>query len=527
MSAALRHLGLASVLAAAFAGQACAPSTPSDDADSSEQGIRVASKRAVDVGDLTVLFGKGQRTFFPDVRLLPTDAAAPRPILADDFARIVQFGQNPNGGGVQFAMRSPEGDRDAARPDLWRVVAMRFVPCAPGVGALNAASTTRARWLAVNPAHGDAIAEDAQGRLAAFGIRGVGTEASPDQCHVHVRLVAQPVDPLAASIEDLDYGMHLVYDLGALPAVRASGALEKMVLGVQAIKDASLQAGAPTNGVALGVHPGLAREAARNTEGAVSQAVVDFVRTFATPTHLVKATFMGLELQGGLVLWNFFQGKMARDANGNVGPWTPTDMEAFKFPTKDGTAWKAGSQRVLVQKFRTTSEPTPFDPVPKATLGPLDELSMANLPSDPFLAAARAFRIEDPHFANAINTDCVSCHTAGTMVKSLRFNDTTPRWKAPAGVTAYLDGAVLPAERRNTRALGYFHGTPTISGRVRAETGEQANFYNQFVLRSAEAPEGVMNPGYDCTRVDYEVFGCFQSRRPSRECLSACVRPAP
>ena len=461
----VRRLGLIGVGAFAVVGGACSNDdnlgdTSADAVTSTEAAV---AKTLFDVNDVSILFSKDPATGepLPTMKMSDTDGAMTEYFQQRDFDKVIAFAKNGDGkADGSPAMRFSTG---ADLRDNWRVVGMRYDPCAP---------TTRIQ--------GDAV-------LAAVGIT---------ECIVQVRLIVQPI----VGKKDIDNTAHLVFSMGSKSTLgaenfaRLTGQAATLLRG---IKDASEKAGATTVGRTLGVHPGLAKDPAT-----IGTLVRQFIATtVAASSAAEKASgkstkaiaFMGLQ-NAGFEPWVFVAGRVVPD----VG-WTVLPMPAFPTkPTHHQRLAFIGSERVV-----------PVSQLPLSTA----PLFSGNV--DPAVVAKTVFAIEQPESPHFFSMDCVSCHTSSSRMILLDAKSNPDRFRIPNGITGYARREDAQGSTWNVRNFGYFGGKPTVSFRSVTETVGVVRFMNEQTIAEAVASKKLkktpafVGPARDCTAVDDAVWDCF------------------
>jgi hypothetical protein len=316
-----------------------------------------------------------------------------------------------------------------------------------------------------------------------------------------------------------DYAAHLVFDLDVIPGSTdtatlqsqfqnsATGAALPLVQGLQAIKAASLAAGADTNGALLGVHPGLKADLASQGSN-VSAAVAAYLTKFLTPDRLSRVTLFGIPLDSP-VPWQFFGGTVRRSQDPTVAPsFVRAPIPSFASPT-------------LVQSFSGTGDGAaafPEKPAGTANMASLLD-GLTGIQGTPATPAERqhvifgAFDLDHPSSHNALTTDCASCHTsqifhAPPTRSFLPFQDlgdhssthietaadlSPTRFVPPAGVSAYIATDAFDASGWNVHNLGYFGAHARVGERTLNETAAVVDLVNRLL-----AGDGHRNPGLDC-----------------------------
>jgi hypothetical protein len=480
----LFRLALTSAVAAAIAASACNPS--SDDGASGSADV-TASSGLFDVNDVSILFPLG-------------DDGLPRPnITLDDMAgsaKLVDDGAFDTL--TKFAQTGTKGTEDSddnkevlgALPHIgfrdgvldrknWRIVGMRFDPCAPG------------------------------GNLLGF---------DDPKCLLNVRLIAQPfIDG-----RDQDVTAHLVYNLGLL-------ATNRSVLTDAVKKLAAIKAKSQTTGKPLGVHPGLAAD----SDGSIGALVKDFILSFAGqakdtgfPVKLASARTIAFMAKDGDFTrpadapeWYFFFGDVG--GHGADAAWKAKDLPAVARP--DGSAAKFVK---LSFKQRQEGEgdftPTAQDGTSAAVAGHI--LPAPSGGTSPLFAGVKdpeslVQKIENPDKSTVLNTDCTACHTTTSRSVALNLGPQA-RLAVPPGITGVVRRDNLQASVANVRNFGYFLSKPSISMRTLNETVAIVSFIDKKVLNGAAGPASV--------NVDDHLWACCMTAGADPSCgNTVCASPAP
>ncbi|MFO0679917.1 MAG: hypothetical protein U0169_25565 [Polyangiaceae bacterium] len=460
------------ILAACSSGGTTDPTGEADEAATTAE----VAKKLFDVNDVSILFPKDSNGEpQPSIKMSDKDGAGSEFFPQGTFDQVIKFAK----GGVDGqAATNPRIGFQRGMDDRanWRVVGMRFDPCAP---------TTKIA--------GDPV-------LNAVGIT---------ECIVQVRLIAQPI----ISKRDVDTTAHLVFNLGTKSALEKAApgsfaALQTRVVNLlRGIRDASATAGAPTVGRTLGVHPGLAKDPAN-----VGTLVRQFIDETAGASSKLEAAgvsvksvaFMGL-IGGSFEPWVFFAGRVVPGTG-----WQPLPMPAFP----------ASKQMHQKLSFIDSQHVIPVSELPKST-APLFENSASGGATE----AKLAFEIDHPEDIHFFNMDCVSCHTTASRVINLGIKSTSDRHRVPNGITGYVTRENAQGSTWNVRNFGYFGGKPTVSSRTATETVGVVQFMNTEWMdattqadlkkindRRASRNQAILQgPARDCTAVDDEVYDCFDN----------------
>jgi hypothetical protein len=459
------------LLGAVF-GAAC--SSGEDDSGSSASNATEAQKSDLfDVNDVSILFNRNPKPF-PEMTF--DEKIGGRNILsAAQFDQIIAFAKTQQ---IQF---TAGGDNRAN----WRIFAMRFDPCAPGINTTGPAP-------AVN-----------------------GNKAN---CKVQVRLIAQPLTADGSSMQDIT--MHLVHNIGTLEGPDKVD-IDSIRDDLEGIKAASAKAKASTAGQPLGIHPGLK---------ALDKDVGKLVESFITK-HTGKATSMAIAFMGlqsdGAEPWIFLAGALANPTNP-----AETDLSKTIFVPLAKTP-VGGSPNL--PKGTTSEKLGPFNPQPV-------EPAPVNLSTAPLFGQKKgdpsdiAFQIENPAKEHFFTTDCVSCHTSTSRGVIFKTPSDKTRVRVPAGITGYVSPSVMQHGQWNLRNFGWFAGQPSVSLRTVNETVEVVQLMNEtHRAKSPDPAASFFGPGNDCSKVDDEVYDCFHSNADgqggatcmtSHKCVAFPVTPA-
>jgi hypothetical protein len=448
------------------AAQAC--SRAGSDEASGQQDVSTSQPaETFDVDDVSILFPIKGRAPYPEIHVGSDSRDDPQLWPKDLFDQVIAKAHE---NGIQ-SFEQGSDDFFSVR-DLWRVVGVRFDPCAPGLN--------------------DAVLDSLPG-------------AQKGQCTVQLRLVAEPFrgDADTTALAD-DFGAHLVYNVAVVPkselAANPMVRFATQLLGQIKAESEKLQGGA-TSGRTLGVHPGLAAES-KGDGARIAALVKTLVQSLTnTPSRLI--TLMAAQ---------------------PVQPWL------FMGGQVDG------GQFTLLPSTGGSPNPQAFGDTPDIGQGPDDPnqpgLSVtppgtAAASTTPFLVAGakatdaqkvQVFAVEDPNTTSIANTDCVSCHTSSASAVSFRGPELARRARVPKNVTGYVAQAEQQDAIWNVHNFGYFGSKPTVSGRTVNESALVAAWLNENV----RAPGvGVRGPGPDCTAVDDAVWTCFADGKP--DCLAKCA----
>ncbi len=407
-----------------------------------------------DANDVSIMFPMDMILNTPELQLKNF-------VSPSDFLAVIEAGE----GNPANAPQTFRGGPDSL--DNWKVVALRYDPCAPGAHAASA------------------IAEELK-----------ATRANPPSkdmiCQAQLRLIAQPF----AQGRDLDMTFHVLFRLAKDP----SSMLEQFT-GLSKIKSFS-----QTNGIPLTVHPGLK---AGNPNA--KAALLSFLSVQARPDRVLSIATMGLN--DGVEPWVFYanirgpDGKMiitpiptvdddsgvplkfqALSFRGNghvIG--NPSNRQTFSFPGLPGIA----RDSILKRSTKTILDENIFS---DTNISPLGDEKLSLLHS-----------IDNPEQNHFFTMDCVSCHTSSNLLFRRLAVSTAPsdekarikgknalRFSVPKGVTAFVNFKDAPTQEAfqrpwSVRNFGYFNGRPTIAMRTATETAEVVLEMNQVHMGRKEA----------------------------------------
>jgi hypothetical protein len=443
---------------------AIACGTSDGDGDSSSADV-TANANAFDVNDVSILFPLG-----PD--------GMPDPNVRVDADGTPLFGPGTFKTVTEFARSGSEGFKDpdtetneeivGQKPHVhiedgaldrknWRVVGMRFDPCAPG---------------------------------------GLPLAFSDPRCLVELRLVAQPfVDG-----KPQDVAAHLVFNLGV--ALTSPGLITSAVTDLQQIKARS---SVPTTGEPLGVHPGLEAEASSGKHE-LGDLVAAFITKYAAKAQdirllgntLTTARVTAFMVKDGDFTqpadapeWYFMVGNITNDT------WTPSEIT----PVGAGVHFEKVSFK---QKQPGEGDFAPVvDGKPAAVSGHfLPAFKPANASSEPLFQGDTDPRkiqaVEDPTKSTVLKVDCGSCHTSTSRTIALDA-PAAARLPSPPGITAVVRRENLQSSVANVRNFGYFATKPTVSMRTLNETVAVADFLDRrFISGRGASPVAVDDKIWTC-----------------------------
>ena len=283
------------------------------------------------------------------------------------------------------------------------------------------------------------------------------------------RLVGQP--------QSGDNTIHLIYQF------KDPKLITEMMKDMQFLKKASP---VKTDGVSLGVHPGLAAEGG---QGAFSEQVKFFVKKYAQPSQLIKVAFLSTNQSAGGGQWNFFEARILNNSQQNF-TWEMNPLLSLE-------------NNPISQGFT----------VPESIPARAGGFEIANLGQAP-LPIGLLEASMDPRKTTASNLDCKSCHISSSFaanIASSRPNQFARFFRRPeqvfdiAGITSVPDSKVLPLRDNNLRAFGWFDNNPTVSVRTAKKAGAVAGSMNKLFFGNASGR------GANCSGQQHLLLKCILS----------------
>ena len=399
-------------------------------------------------------------------------------------------------------MTSLSGEEAGASRDKWRIVSFRFDPCAEPVP--NWVDAAR-QILGGNP-------------FPTFGIKNIKTQG---ECEVQIRLIAQPFSEFG----DEDTTAHLVYSFGRVGLGGGGRKARDRIIGeLQVLKSKSPK---PTNGVPLGVHPGLAED----KDEAFAALVKRFLADELKQAQLTAVASMGTANSDP---WVFAHGTV-KNAHWEVQPITGYGIDLGITDILSGPRPRVTSQHDFAgSQIKPAAIPKEGENHFIAATTTLFAKGGGDI--------SLAHKVNNPDVAGLFNTDCVSCHTA--TERTITKKDALPgadRFKVPRGVTrlrreeghehdsaegrgdgrdpGHPDGRKQqPLQLPELRLLlRPGHGLPPDGER----NGDRRRSHHRDLL-------GVESPGQKCTD-DAKVWTCFRDGKSAAECFTkanSCEGPA-
>ncbi|MGB8356682.1 MAG: hypothetical protein WCD79_22480 [Chthoniobacteraceae bacterium] len=432
-----------------------------------------ATTTQLDVNDVSWLFPAPQsaadmeKLISMDTLTSGTSTEPVWPITA--FNQLVTIAAS-NGALVQGARRinlPPEVTKDES---VWRIAGIRIDPSAPGTS--------------------DDI-------IQKYG-------SAPQ-----IRLIVQPVTVSGTSIKVNDIAVHLLYtfatgtdtsDPKGFPKILPDKQkFQQIVTDLVALKKLCADAGIPTNGIQLGVHPGL-QQADRVPD--LLPNLRAFLSKYLDNAHLTGMAMMGLP--NDFEPWIFVA--LPRLPNGN---FFPLPSPGLPDPTKTAQMLSFQDTPHVIPTPATNNR----NPIINALFVPppqrsgvstavlfqsgVDKNAAAVTGTDstgkPITdSAVKNSDIPDivanPNFSHFFNTDCISCHTETTRRNILSLGSGSFAFKPTSGISG-LSETVRSNNQWNLRNFGWFHSTfigpaiiPAATQRTANESAAAADFINRMYL---------------------------------------------
>ncbi len=512
-------------------------------ADSGSQVLASAnlSGMALDVSDVSILFPKrGPGQFYPDIR-----GRAIWPAAA--FDDLMAFCQSEDGVSVTDPALDPakvgkircgqfildkaflddmdriKGRHAPTAQDSARVRAAIEVNEAIGNDTVKCEDLADGRKLCIDTGARVTLQDERKAIANLDNWRVVGMRVdlcaganndTNEQCEIEFRLTAQPFGDAANHM--FDASAHLLYRLGFLDMKTGeiSGAppgveftMQEIIRDLQLIK----AAGASTDGMPLGVHPGLKREM-KESGSAVGNEVVRVIKKYTQGgAGMTFAATMQLAGQGDTGVWVFYHGPV-----GN-GRWLPGVITGSETTWSIRTASVKGPRGRMFPPTEVHSDRPSINPMFNYNRGETLPPDVQDLPSffdNPGRYGDVELKVGSQVAASVRNADCVGCHSStirsfGWGIKTYDPTQGAKRalmpslYQPPVGTTAYLDPEVIPRNGYSMRNFGYFVAPavenpkgegveiPAVMSRVVVESAELVNLINTRYI-------GKPNPGLTC-----------------------------
>lgn len=281
----------------------------------------------------------------------------------------------------------------------------------------------------------------------------------PTKMKTTIKLILQPMHfRMDGRPEVQDMTFHVSFDY-------ESSDVKRLVEALYGLKKASP---VKTTGVPLGVHPAFEAE---GLTGPFSQMVRQFLFKELARGKMTGMAMMGLTGPGEP--WAFV-----------IGAVTPKGWAFINLPQIGGQI----TQSFVFTKPIITENDHTFEPLPK--VAHLSNLFPRIRGKDEDIE--RIQTVDNPKMTNIVNGDCVSCHVTTqsllfypdtTKKMTYKFFDSPNRYRAPEGISAFIQNKQHQAGDWNLRNFGFFGVNASVSMRTVNETAEVVSFLNKTVLQ--------------------------------------------
>jgi hypothetical protein len=324
-----------------------------------------------------------------------------------------------------------------------------------------------------------------------------------------IRVIVQPVtvsDDGKVTVHD--FAAHLVYsyvtglepaDPGFLPrAVPDRDRFRAILDDLARLKSSLKVAGIDTQGMPLGVHPGLKGD---TTAKNVTAQLRAFLAKHLSESKLGGMAFLGIPsdapepwIFGGLQRTSDGKYVPALSANlsgaaaqgldvqgGRSGEVVPTPRPMNRVAITNNLALALADRRGVSTAALFGNIDQTFLDAPAVIGQDADGNPVVDPGADgPLRNRDIADFIANPQATHFFSADCVSCHTETRRRKVLLLPDSPLRYMRPDGISG-VDPSVLPGEDYNVRNFGWFQrgGGPTVTLRAGNETASVVDFINR------------------------------------------------
>lgn len=465
--------------------------------------IQAAAFKPFDVLDTAYLwpygFNKGSHAP-PTTDLLPVYTGSETDLLSakqkEYFVQLMKFASNDRWAFKDVERENPltgAKETSAAPADSWNEVvegyqkvymsAFRFEICGEGIRSDKGSFQEIQKFV-----------------LKDSGVRLVHTRES---CEPRVQVVTQHGSN--------DSAVHLIYKL-------PKSITEDIVQDLVALKQKSPVS---TNGLPLGVHPGLTHE----TQGeSFSKEVLGFVKKYALSKYLVEMAIIATNEFDGGDEWVFASAEISNEGKDfEMKPHLA--LEGFPISQGFGVSLSSHKRSTRVKSLNRTrwyNKETKRD---------------ENLPVKDIVSAIED--IMNPSIITASATDCKSCHSPSGHISGLlshprtfglsddfKLFQNTSLFKDPSkvfylpGVTGFPDSRFIPSEGANFRAFGWFKEKPTVNFRAAMKSAAVAQTINKHFLKGASSLESK-----DCSANKSELMVClFLNAGKKSNCMERLCR---
>jgi hypothetical protein len=286
-----------------------------------------------------------------------------------------------------------------------------------------------------------------------------------------IRLILQPVTTSGQEVVVHDVAAHVVFSFlkGGPTPEPDRDAFGKVIEDLRKLKQLCEEGGAPTKGLPLGIHPGLAKPVA-----GLDAAVAKFLKTHLSADRLTALAIMGID---GPEPWIFLA--MAKFPPGatKFGPvaFLPAQMLTMRTNPPSVVPQPVVTNRLPISAQRVQLSIPDVERRGVATailFKPGLDLNAAAVvgsgPGGPLTDPQLKVRdiadlIANPEKAHFFNTDCVSCHTETR--RRMRLGLATGQFAYRVnGKVPEVAQAVLPKDDWNVRNFGWFPPHPFLGG---------------------------------------------------------------